>query len=178
MIAISESVNFLTCDYMENRNKKNLIKIIKSIIKKYNSRGLDILDVFADNEFQIEDLRNAILPSTLQLCATGEHVPKVERTIRIVKDRCRTICHSLPYSSFPKLMSKGLVAHYVQWINAFPASGGVVGPYSPSYLMEGKQNAGFNKRRITFGSYAVVCFRIGQYTGQAINPMHCSHRSK
>ena len=156
MITISESVNFVTCDFMERKTKKSLIKQLGLVIKKYNSRGFVISDVFADNEFDMEDLKNKILPSTLQLCAAGEHVSKVERVIRTVKDRCRTICHSLPYSSFPKLMSKGLVAHSVNWINTFTASGGVVGPYSPSYLLEGKQNPDLNKRRITFGSYAIV----------------------
>ena len=92
----------------------------------YSSRGFLISDIFGDNEFDMSDFKDTLLPSKLHICASGEHVPKIESTIRTMKGRTRTICHSSPINCFPKIMSRGIVATAIFWVNAFPSSGGIM----------------------------------------------------
>ena len=156
LVTISEAIIYITCNIMVNKTKKNIDKEMSKVIKMYSSRGFYISDIFGDNEFDIDDIKTSILPSKLHICASGEHVPKIERSIRTIKERTRTICHSLPYTCFPKIMSRAIVATAIQWINAFPSSGGIIGNYSPALILEGRTNPDCNRTRLTFGSYAHV----------------------
>lgn len=72
-------------------------------------------DVHADNEFEcvrdtietihaeddFRDLRSAIC---LEVCTTNEHVRKVERSIRTMKEVIRATVHGMPYKRLPKQM--------------------------------------------------------------------------
>ena len=95
----------------------------------------------------------SLLPSTLHLCAANEHVPKVERCIRTLKERTRTVCHTLPYKMYTRSMTRGLVEHVRKWINAFPSNAGIIGNYSPANIVEGVQNPDCNRKRVAYGAY-------------------------
>ena len=41
---------------------------------------------------------------TLYMAATNEHVPEIERRLRVIKERTRGIRNSLPYVTMPKIM--------------------------------------------------------------------------
>ena len=125
-------------------------------MKVYFSRGFVITDMYADGEFNFDSIKHGILPVALNICAAGEHVPKIERAIRSIKERCRSICHSLPYTKFTQLMTKSLVFRAVQGMNACPNDQAVSTTMSPSGIVEGKLNPDFNRRRIAFGAYAFV----------------------
>ena len=116
-------------------------------------------NIYADNEFDSDDISLAMRPSTMHICAANEHVPKIERCIRTIKERCRTICHTLPYKVHTRTMTKGLIEHVRRWANAFPSSAGITGNYSPSNIIDGSQNPDCNRKRIVYGAYAQV------YTG-------------
>jgi len=51
-------------------------------------------------------------------------------------------------------MTKGMVEHIKQWVNAFPSSVGITGQYSPSNIIDGTENLDCNRNRIVFGAYA------------------------
>jgi hypothetical protein len=71
--------------------------------------------VHADGEF--EPLKTLIesMPSgpTVNLASSNEHVPEIERRIRVVKERCRATRHSLPFERIPKLLMIHIVSHAV-----------------------------------------------------------------
>ena len=54
----------------------------------YLTRGFTITDVYGDNEFDVDDYKTIFLPPRLHICAKGEHVPTIERSIRTIKERC------------------------------------------------------------------------------------------
>ena len=58
-------------------------------------RGFEIAEMYGDNEFNINKLKTTITPTILHLCASNEHVPIIERSIRTIKERARSTCHSL-----------------------------------------------------------------------------------
>ena len=109
MISKSDSINFITIHHMKNKKKDTILSLLNLLIKTYQSRGFTITDVFGDGEFDRVEIKTTILPSNLHICAAGGHVSRIERTIRTVKERARTLYHPLPYDSFPQLMTKSLL---------------------------------------------------------------------
>ena len=65
----------------------------------YKRRGFKIRTVHTDGEFEplkrmVEAKPNA---PTINLAVANEHVPEIERLIRVVKERSRALRHSLPF---------------------------------------------------------------------------------
>ena len=140
-------------DSLENRKTGTIIHILRKILKIYSSRGFIISNIFGDNELDFDDINSTILPATMHICAAGDHVPKIERPILTIKERGRTICHSLPFTSFPKIMTKSLARVITQWMNAFLSTGGVSDRFIPSNIVLGLKKPDFNRKRLPFGSY-------------------------
>ena len=82
-----------------------------------------------------------------------QHVPEVERAIRVIKERFRAAYHSLPYKMIPKLMVKALVGRLVKWLNMFPPQGGISAHYSPRAIVTGLPLDYNNHCKHSFGSY-------------------------
>ena len=78
LIKKANKVNYITVSHLKNRSKKIIIKAINMIKRTYLTRGFKITDYHSDNEFDKEDIRLILLPSKLQVCAKGEHVPRIE----------------------------------------------------------------------------------------------------
>ena len=91
LLTVSSKINFLTVQTGENRSKKSIIKGLTSVKNTYTSRGFCITDIHADNEFDMDDLRDALRPSSLHIYGAEEHVGKIERAVRTVKERCRSV---------------------------------------------------------------------------------------
>ena len=83
----SERINFRTIQYVASRKMNEIIKGIKFVKDKYEKSGFKIMRWHGDNEFNIMQVRQAILPATLESYARGEHVGLIERSIREIKER-------------------------------------------------------------------------------------------
>jgi hypothetical protein len=152
----SGNINFLTADNTKSRGTKSIIHTLSSVHRLYSTRGFHIDNIHADNEFNIPALHDALLPTNFRIYATGEHVGAIERSVRTVKERCRSICHTLPYRKFTKLMTIRLIDTAIFWLNAFPSKNGVSDFLSPSSIVQGHNKPDFNHKTIVFGSYAMV----------------------
>ena len=62
---------------LKNRSKKLITKAINMMKITYFTRGFIITDYYADNEFTVDDTRLILLAGQLQVCARGEHIPRV-----------------------------------------------------------------------------------------------------
>jgi hypothetical protein len=92
----------------------------------------------------------------LNTTATSEHVPDIERQIRLIKERARALCSTLPFKNIPGRMIIEMLANVVLWINAFPPLSGVSKTFSPRTIMTDTA-LDFNKHfQIPFGAYAEV----------------------
>ena len=146
----------MTVQTGENRSKKSIIKGLTSVKNTYTSRGFCITDIHADNEFDMDDLRDAMRPSSLHIYGAEEHVGKIERAVQTVKERCRSMCHSLLYTKYTKLMINGLVEYVIFWLNAFPNMNGASNTMSPSTIITGSGKPDLALNHIAMGSYATV----------------------
>ena len=83
------------------RGRKDMITGINKVIKLYKDRGVNIETMHADGEFRkIEN----IVDVNVDCCATNEHVDRIERRIRMIKERTRCYWVDLPYKKAPRIM--------------------------------------------------------------------------
>jgi hypothetical protein len=82
-----------------------------------------------------------------------EHVPEIERSHQVIKERARAMFHRLPYQALPKLALKILVLDSTMKLNFFPPKGGISSTLSPRMILH-KVNLDYTKHcAIHFGSY-------------------------
>jgi hypothetical protein len=81
----------------------------------YARGGFQVGTVLMDNEF--EKFRNLVPILVVNTTAAKEHVPEVERKIRLIKERGRGILNTVPFKRMPRLMLIELVYHVVLWLN-------------------------------------------------------------
>ena len=85
--------------------------------------------ILMDNEF--EKKKDHVNSAILNTTAASEHVGKIERRIRVVKERARGIICTLPYPKLPQQMLIRLLHHIVMWLNNFPVANGISDRFSP-----------------------------------------------
>ena len=151
---ISRHINFRTVAAIANRRKTTLEQELKDVFHLYKSRGFEVADLHADNEFA--PLQNSIRPVIANIVAADDHVGQVERSIRTIKERVRSTVHGLPFRRYPVLMVRELVSHAVRTLNQLPNRKGISPTTSPRKIITGLPDPDYNSMRIEFGQYAQV----------------------
>jgi len=77
---ISDHYNFCTVEELSDRKYMSILSCFQNVVNIYNARGLTISNVRGDSEFLC--ISTSILPALFHVTAMGEHIPKVERSIR------------------------------------------------------------------------------------------------
>ena len=152
----SSNINFLTIQHFGSRRANEIIQGLQTVIDLYSKRGFEVSTIHGDNEFNIGNLIAAVRPILMQIYARGEHVGRAERSIRTIKERCRCICHSIPFKRYTRLMTTSLLDHVVACLNSFPSNDGISDTLSPAAIVVGRSNIDANAPMIEFGAYAAV----------------------
>jgi hypothetical protein len=96
VVGLSRKVKFTTSEYFPRRLQPILVKSLKKVFNIYNNRGFNVETTLMDQEF--ECLKSDIPEVNLNTTAASEHVPDIERHIRLLKERvCAiriTLCHT------------------------------------------------------------------------------------
>ena len=150
----SHNLNFITTYKCDSTGKSESIRHIDKATQLYANRGFAIVAYHGDNAF--ECLRMHLGDANLHTVAKDEHVPGIERSIRTVKERCRSISAGLPYSIFPKVMTRAMVDLSTDLLNSFPNEQGISTTLSPNSIVKGKRKINYESLKTTFGSYAQV----------------------
>jgi hypothetical protein len=152
----SRKICFTTVSHLVNRKVNGVWAAMHQIYQMYMLREFHIVEKAGDGEFVWIADQVASLPTnpTLDLAAANEHVGLIERNIRLLKEKVRSLRHSLPFKRIPALMLIRMVMHTVPFMNSFPRKGGLQ-HYPPSDIMTGAQ-LHMNQLRLKFGSYCKV----------------------
>jgi hypothetical protein len=153
---ISHHLKFTTAEHISNRKLPQLIQAAKHVRDIYAARGFQVKFMLMDGEFVPMKLDLASAGIVLNTTAANEHVPRIERQIRVIKERVRATRHTLPFKVIPLTMLIGMIYTSVLWINAFPPKGGVSPNLSPRNIMTGVQFDYNLHCKLHFGSYAQV----------------------
>jgi hypothetical protein len=139
-LSLSRKICFTAVNHLANRTVPHIFKAFKEIYQCYLHRGFRITVIHADGEFAplkplIESIPNGPM---VNLASANEHVPEIERRIRVVKERCRSCRHDLPFKQMPKLLTIHIVMNSVRMLNFFPTRGGTSDNLSPKTIMSGE----------------------------------------
>jgi hypothetical protein len=158
LISLSRKIEFTTSSHVANRQAKTIFATFKPIFAFYAKRGFHISILGVDDEFAALQADIQGLPGgpRVNLATASEHVPKIERRIRVVKERCRAVRHSLPFDRIPKLMMIQLVLHVTKMLNHFPTKAGISDTISPRTIMTGKTLNYKKHLSLQFGEYCQV----------------------
>ena len=156
LATISRKILFTTVENIANRKLPTIYTSIEKVVHIYRARGFRVHFVLSDNEFK--GLRADILRLKIYLncAAANEHVPEIERAIRVIKERVRASISSLPFCILPKRFKKEMVIHLVTCLNMFPRRGGVSNHLSPRTLICGTALNYLLQCRVPFGAYCEI----------------------
>ena len=82
LVSASRGLNLITAEYTPSRTAKLLADGIRCIIDLYSRGGFQVGTVLMDNEF--EKLTNLVPIVKINTTAAKEHVPEIERRIRLI----------------------------------------------------------------------------------------------
>ena len=135
------------------RGPKEIIAGIKKVIQLYEIRGFKINTVHGDNEFRKLEHK---VGTHVDICAAREHVPRIERGIRTLKERVRCCWESLPFPKAPKLMVEENVTDMTSCLNDLPHKEGISRTMSPAMIVLGRNKPDCQRLKVTFGAYCEV----------------------
>ncbi len=156
LVTISRAIKFGTVAWLKNGKTDTILTHIKDVHSIYIKRGFLLEIVEADGQF--EPLRGELseIGITLNRCSREEHVPVAERRIRTLKERCRCIFNTLPFTKLPAMLVVQMVSTCNFWLNVYPPKDGVSRNINPRELITGVK-IDFKKHiRAEFGEYVQV----------------------
>jgi hypothetical protein len=155
---VSQHLQFITIEHIPNRTMlAHVFPCLGRVHNLCHARGFKSTTIHANEEFV--SLRDPLLTLgniRLNIAATNEHVPEIERAIRTLKERNRTTVSGLPYTHYPKQFKISLLSSAASWLNMFPRADGVSDTMSPRTIVTGL-TADYNTHcRVPIGAYCEV----------------------
>ena len=135
------------------RSPSDIINGIEKVLRLLNHRGFKTPIINADNEFSKLEGK---ISTHIEICGAGQHIPRIERGIRTIKDRTRCFWVSLPFKKVPKLMVDECLTMVITCLNDFPQNNGISDTLSPGSIVLGRGKVDGNNLRATFGRYYEV----------------------
>ncbi len=154
LVTTLQGISLVTIEYIKLRTAKRLIDTLERVIRIHGKAGFIVPTTLMDMEF--EKLRNMLLNIILNTTAAREHVGEIERKIRVVKERARSMISILPYKLLPKLVIIKLMHFCVMWMNSFPVKSGISEKWSPREIVSRHKLDAKMHCKVPFGAYCEV----------------------
>lgn len=152
-MTISRNIKFYTAEMITNQKMPTILHAIKQLKAIYMKRGFNITTILMDGQFEPLRTDLAGLNISLNSVSRDEHVPEIERAIRTVKERVRSVYNVLPFPRLPRRLLTELVYYAVFWLNSFPAADGISSTISPRSLITGHVIDYNTHCQLEFGEY-------------------------
>ena len=169
---LSLRICFLLVTHLQNQKKSIIFKALKAINNYYLQQGFQIVFIKGDGEFKpMEEMVFKLYGAPkLNLSSASEHVPEIERTIRVIKERVRAVVYSLPVNALPpKVLTHYAVLFVTKLLNLFPVKGGISTQFSPKQILTGEV-VHYKFCSIPFGQYCQISEEIPQETALQQEP--------
>ena len=139
-------------DLKGRRHSTGILKSFQDHHDNLNNKGFKVTNVYSDGEGSIDMIRTYIeRVANYNPAGPEQHVPVIERTIRTVKERTRSILCGLPYT-LPSSLLGHLLSYVVRCINMIPSQHGD-DKLSAREKYLGRKTDVKKDLRIEFGSY-------------------------
>ena len=158
LATISKHIHYGTIDALPDMKIPTLEAALESVLRSYNAGGFHVRIIHMDMQFKpVKDRNNMAVK--VNICSREEHVPEIERYIRLIKERARcyyAMLRRVEIYTIPRGMIRQLMRTVVFYINAFVWRKGVSQVLPPITIVEGlKPN--FKKHfHVIFGEYMMT----------------------
>jgi hypothetical protein len=153
LISYSKHIGMLQTYCVRKNNRDAILGCILKMMQTYKSRGVfTVVSIEADGAFKSikHDLQDKPYQVELTTCDADRHVETVERQIRFLKERIRSVRMMMPYKKIPKRFTIEMVHRITSLINSLPKQNGIHSILSPREIVTGKK-------------FRCPSIRIGQY---------------
>jgi hypothetical protein len=105
----SRNIMFRTTEWVPNKTAKACRSELDNVFRVYNMTVFKIKSIHCDNECRslMQELES-IYEVQMNYTSTQEHVPEIDRSIRVVQERFHATFHRLPFTRLPAIMIKTL----------------------------------------------------------------------
>jgi hypothetical protein len=148
---------YRTTEWVPNKTAKAYRSALDNVFRIYNMAGFKIKCIHCDNEYcpLMQELESTY-EVKMNYASAQEHVPEVERSIRVIKEQFRATFHRLPFTRLPAIMVKILAMESTKKLNFFPAENGISPYYSPRMIIH-NETLDYNKHcMIPFGDHTML----------------------
>ncbi len=154
-VTISRNIRLCTSEFLANRKSNTIFKSITHVHQTDAKRGYKIEGLLMDGEFEKDGLVGDVaeLGINVNCVAAEEHVHEIERHIRTIKERSRSVVCMLPFKQLPARIVIELIHYVVFWLNSFPARKGISDALRPRALVVGSTVDYATHCKIEFGTY-------------------------
>ena len=154
-VTISRHIRFSTSEFLKNKKTESIFQAIKHVHQTYTKRGFKVKTFMLDGEFDKDGLNGEVagLGCNMNAVAREEHVPEIERNIRTIKDRSRSVVTMLPFQRIPARIIIELIHYCVFWLNSFPRKNGISNVLSPRAIVVGAKINYHSHCKLEFGTY-------------------------
>jgi hypothetical protein len=132
---------------LTDRKHPTIMSAIKHVVALYSKRGFRVSDAHTDNEFEPMQANLMDAKVNLNVASNNEHVPKIERHIRTVKDCVRCMYNSVSFKKMPSCMIVEMVTSATFWLNMFPPRDEISKTISPRGIIHG-HTVDYNKHTV------------------------------
>ena len=87
------------------------------------------------DDHRVPKKTSKVWPMHLNIANTDNHVPKIEQSIRTVRECVRCLFHCLLFKAIPKILSRAMVENTIKGLNDFLAQNGL--PSAQRQLLQG-----------------------------------------
>jgi hypothetical protein len=154
LTTVSRNIMYRTMEWVPNKTARAYRSALDNVFCVYNMAGFKNKRIHCDSECRslMQELES-IHEVQMNYASAQEHVPEIERSIRVIKERCCATFHRLPFTQLPTIMIKTLAMESIKKLNFFPAANGTSPCYSPRMIIH-HETLDYNKHcLIPFGSY-------------------------
>ena len=148
---ITGKVNYRTIRQCHGRGRKEILKRIQAIVTRKTKRVLQVNEYHANNSFK--KIEADLVSYTIHKQASGENEPTLEWNIRILKDRIRSMVHSVPYRKMPLLITDYKVGQAQSMLNFFSSKTGISTTMSVRNIIKGRKILDYNPMDLKLGAY-------------------------
>jgi hypothetical protein len=153
LLSYSKHIGLLQTYCVRKNNRDAILGCILKMMQTYKSRSVfSVVSIEADGAFKSikHDLQDKPYQVELTTCDADRHVEVIERQIRFLKERIRSVRMMMPYKRIPKRFTIELVHRVTSLINSLPKQNGIHSILSPREIVTGKK-------------FRCPSIRIGQY---------------
>mmetsp|Transcript_1688 Transcript_1688/g.3611 ORF Transcript_1688/g.3611 Transcript_1688/m.3611 type:complete len:966 (+) Transcript_1688:108-3005(+) len=133
LVTASLKLDLITVEYLNTMKVKQLTEALGRAPRVYHNKGMRVVTAMTDNQFN--PVRGLLGSADLNTTAANEHVPVIERKIRVIKERYCALRSTLPYPRLPARFIIEAIVFCVMWLNAVPSKSGVSSEFSPRMIM-------------------------------------------